>query len=224
VTVPGLLLSLAVLVSVASMALPATARLLAAPAGRRLGWIAQLATRRDQRRVIAALPDALRRLAAELGAGRTLERALRSTAAATAPPLGDALAAVSRDVSAGEAVDIALERALPPDDACALLAAAMALQRRLGGDLPRLCRELARTLDDRLRVESDVRSLTAQARFSAAAVPLLPPLGLVGLSALEPDGVGRLLTTPIGLVVLGLAGALNLAGAVAIRRLVRGIA
>ena len=161
---------------------------------------------------------------AELGAGRTLERALRSTAASVPPPLGPALAGASREVSAGEAIDVALERALPPDEASTLLAAAFGLQRRLGGDLPRLCRELARTLDDRLRVESDVRALTAQARFSAAVVPLLPPLGLAGLFAMQPAGVTRLLTSPLGLLVVAVAAALNLAGAFAIRRLVQGIA
>ncbi len=127
-------------------------------------------------------------------------------------------------MSAGEAIDVALERALPPDEASTLLAAAFGLQRRLGGDLARLCRELARTLEDRLRVESDVRALTAQARFSAAVVPLLPPLGLAGVFVMQPAGVSRLLTSPPGLLVVAVAAALNLAGAFAIRRLVQGIA
>lgn len=187
-------------------------------------WLSWFGERRERREAIAALPDALRRLSAELAAGRTLERALRSTAASIPPPLGPALARASREVSAGEAIDVALERALPPDEASTLLAAAFGLQRRLGGDLPRLCRELARTLEDRLRVESDVRALTAQARFSAAVVPLLPPLGLAGLFAMQPAGVSRLLTSPLGLLVVAVAAALNLAGALAIRRLVQGIA
>jgi tight adherence protein B len=187
-------------------------------------WRAWLVERRERRQAIDALPDALRRLAAELAAGRTLERALRSTAASMPPPLGPALAVASRDVSGGQAIDVALERALPPDEASTLLAAAFGLQRRLGGDLPRLCRELARTLDDRLRVEGDVRSLTAQARFSAAVVPLLPPVGLAGLLAVQPAGVTRLVTSTLGVLVVAVAAALNLAGAFAIRRLVQGIA
>jgi tight adherence protein B len=217
-----LFLLLALAVAVASAARPGPRLASARPGLARVSTRWKL--RRERRHAMAALPDALRRLAAELAAGRTVERALGSTATSIPPPLGPALAAAGRGVAAGQPVDAALRQALPPDESSALLAAAFGLQRRLGGDLPRLCRELARTLDDRLRVESDVRSLTAQARFSAAVVPLLPPFGLGALFALEPAGVGRLLTTPFGLLVVGLAAALNLAGALAIRRLVRGIA
>src|SRR5262249_2387020 len=133
------------------------------------------------------------------------------------------LAAASRDMSAGRAVDVALARALPRDGACTMLAAALHLQRRIGGDLPRLCRELARALDDRHRVESEVRAITAQARFSAAFLPPLPPVGLLGLAVVEPAGVERLFGTPLGLLVVGLAALLNVAGAMAVRRLVQGI-
>jgi tight adherence protein B len=186
-----------------------------------------LAGRREARRVralTAALPDALRRLAAELAAGRTLERALGSTGELAPEPLGAALRASERDLAAGRALDESLAARLPADPACRLLASALALQRRVGGDLPRLCRELARTLDERERVEADVRALTAQARFSAAVVPLLPPLGLLGMSLLDPVGVDRLLGTTLGRLLLLLAAILDAVSALLIRGLVRGIA
>jgi tight adherence protein B len=109
-------------------------------------------------------------------------------------------------------------------DATALLSAGLALHRRTGGDLPRLLRELARTLDERRRVEAEVGALTAQARFSARIVPLLPPVGLAGMALLDPASVGALVGTPLGLAVVGVAAMLDVAGAVAIRRLAAGIA
>jgi tight adherence protein B len=169
------------------------------------------------------LPDALRVLAAELGAGRTFEHALDSTAGRTSAPLGAALAQAARAHLRGRPLDDALSDALPSSDGVQLLAAAVGLQRRLGGDLPRLCRDLGHTLEERARVEADVRSMTAQARWSAMVVPLLPPLGLLGMLAVDPVGVRLLLTTAPGLVLVAAALLLDATGAVIIRRLAAAI-
>jgi tight adherence protein B len=177
------------------------------------------AGRRRSRLIDERLPDALRALAAELGAGRTLEHALTSTAERTPGALGEALSRAAGAHARGERLDDALVQALPTSSAVGLLAAGVALQRRLGGDLPRLCRELARTLEERARVEADVRAMTAQARWSARVVPLLPPLGLLAMLAVDPVGVRLLFTTAPGLALVAAALALDAAGAVIIRRL-----
>jgi tight adherence protein B len=181
------------------------------------GLEVRAADRRRARAVDQGLPDALRALAAELSAGRTLERALVSTAERTPGPLGSALAGAAGAHASGQRLDEA--QALPSSDAVRLLGAGVGLQRRLGGDLPRLCRELAHTLEERARVEADVRSMTAQARWSAMVVPLLPPLGLVAMLAVDPVGVRLLFSTPPGLALVAVALVLDAAGAVIIRRL-----
>jgi tight adherence protein B len=82
-----------------------------------------------------------------------------------------------------------------------------------------LLRSLASALDDRAQVEAELRALTAQARFSAVVVPLLPIAALALLALAEPRGVTLLLTTPIGWLVVGFAAALDLSGAIVVRRL-----
>ncbi len=155
--------------------------------------------RREDIAASAALPAVARRLAAEVGAGRTLVRALRAAAADAPAPLGPALAETGARLAAGGRAWPVLARALPGNGGCRLLAASLELQGRAGGDLPRLLRSLASALDDRAQVEAELRALTAQARFSAVVVPLLP-FGALGLLAVaEPRGVELLLTTPIGL-------------------------
>jgi tight adherence protein B len=221
--VAGLLLVFALALALASLAgvqLPA----LAARGWREHAPHVRLRRRRAAAATVGGLPDALRRLSAELSAGRTVERALASAGSLAGGPLGPALRGAAEDLACGRPLDEALERRLPPDPACELLAAGLALQRRVGGDLPRLCRELARTLDERSRVEADVRALTAQARFSAVAVPLLPPLGLLAMTVLDPVGVQRLVATPLGLMIVVSAATLDLVGALLIRGVVRGIA
>ena len=54
------------------------------------------------------------------------------------------------------------------------LVAACVLQRRAGGDLAGLLRESARAMEDQARLEDEVRSATAQARFTAILVVLMP--------------------------------------------------
>jgi tight adherence protein B len=177
------------------------------------------ARRRDELAAAEALPEIARRLASEVGAGRTLVRALRSAATDAPAPLATALAETGQRLATGGRPWQALEQAIPGHGGCRLLAASLELQSRVGGDLPRLLRALAGALDDRAQVEAELRALTAQARFSAIVVPLLP-LGALALLALaEPRGVHLLLTTPAGLVVVGVAAVLDTVGTIAIRRL-----
>ncbi len=191
------------------------------------GWVhartQRLLGMRERRRAdlaaAAALPGVARRLAAEVGAGRTLVRALRAAAVDAPSPLDSALAETSARLASGGHAWAVLDRAVPGNGGCRLLAASLELQGRAGGDLPRLLRTLASALDDRAQVEAELRALTAQARFSAIVVPLLP-LGALGILALaEPRGVRLLLTTEIGLIVIVVAAVLDLVGALLIRRL-----
>lgn len=183
-----------------------------------------LTVRRRRAALAAALPEAIRRLAAELTAGRSLERALASVGRATPAPLGPALEQAVREHAQGAPIEGALGAALPRDPASHALAAAVALHRRSGGDLPRLLRGLASSLDERARVEGEIRSLTAQARFSAVIVPLLPPVALLGLYLVDERGVQLLLTTPLGLMLVAAAAWLNVVGALVIARITRSIA
>src|SRR5690349_5544340 len=81
---------------------------------------AWLQRRRAAAAVVDALPDALRRLAAEVSAGRTVERALASTGALAPRPLGSLLEAAARDLGRGRALDDSLAARLPADPACTL--------------------------------------------------------------------------------------------------------
>ena len=205
---------------------PAVAALFAAAAlatpwiGDPIGRATSFRRRRRQDLAAAdALPAIARRLAAEVGAGRTLVRALRAAAIDAPPPLAAALAETGARLAAGGQAWTVLAHAVRGNGGCRLLAASLELQGRAGGDLPRLLRSLASALDDRAQVEAELRALTAQARFSAVVVPLLPIAALALLALAEPRGVSLLLTTPVGWLVVGFAAALDLIGAIAVRRL-----
>jgi tight adherence protein B len=175
---------------------------------------------RAERALERELPDALRRVGAELGAGRTADRAL-GAAASVGGVAGEAFALAGRRAAAGEDIAAALAAAL--GGRARFASAAISLQLHAGGDLPALLRSLARRLDERRGVNAEIRALTAQARLSARVVPLLPVVGLALAALLDAGAVRLLLTTGPGLAIVAVAGVLDLAGLLAIRAIARGI-
>jgi len=155
------------------------------------------------------LPDAL------ADAGRTVAPAGSSLA----DELGEVAAAVER----GWTVEDALERwrGRCDDPAVDLVVTACRLGHVHGGDLPGALDGAALMLSDRVDVEDEARALATQARSSAAVLVALPVVGAAGFALLDP-GVGRtLLGTPLGWACLVVGGALDAAGALALRHLVR---
>jgi tight adherence protein B len=175
---------------------------------------------RAERALERELPDALRRVASELGAGRTAGRALEAAGNADGPA-GQAFALAGRRAAGGEDIATALAAGLGPRARFA--AAAISLQLRAGGDLPALLRSLARRLDERSGVNAEIRALTAQARLSARVVPLLPVAGLAVAGLLDAGAVRLLLTTLPGLAIVAVSAVLDLVGLLAIRAIARGI-
>jgi tight adherence protein B len=184
------------------------------------GLLQRIRAARGERVLERELPDALRRVAAELGAGRTAERALAAVGAAGGTA-GEAFALAGRRAAAGEDIAAALAAAL--GQRARFAAAAISLQLRAGGDLPTLLRSLARRLEERRGVNAEIRALTAQARLSARVVPLLPVVGLALAALLDAGAVRLLLTTAPGLAIVAVGAALDLVGLLAIRAIARGI-
>ena len=152
---------------------------------------------------------------------------VRGAIAVAAPSLGGAagteLRRVASELALGARTDDALEamRGRVRSHGIDTIVAALLLQRASGGDLARLLRDCARSLDEEARVEADARAATAQARFTGLIVVLMP-LGGALLAELASPGfvaglAGSFLTAWLGGLALFLQGL----AAVLIRRLGR---
>jgi tight adherence protein B len=187
-------------------------RLLAA---RRARWRADLA--RGSAAAARALADAL-------AGGHAIRGALAAAAGggltgATGAELRDA----ARALELGERTEAVLERIRrrAADPRWDTIVAAILLQRDSGGDLARLLRAIAAAQEDAARVEADARSLTAQARFTAWLVTLLPA-GAAALAELAQPGYLRSLAgEPLTAVLVVLAVACQVAAGVIVRRIAR---
>lgn len=162
-------------------------------------------------------------LADALSGGHSLRGALLAAAPALDGPPGNELRRVAAELELGAATDEALEgmRERIRAPAIDVIVAGALMQRRAGGDLAQLLRDSARAFEDELRLVGEVRAATAQARFTGFVVALLP-LGGAGLAELvSPGFVARLASSPLTGVLLGMALAMQVAAAFAIRRLSR---
>jgi tight adherence protein B len=184
-----------------------------------------LAARRRRYRtaVDAGLPEMAVAIADALAGGCSLRSALGEAASGTGGAAGHELRRTAAELTAGASTDDALEamrrRARSPGmDA---LVAACLLQRRAGGDLARLLRDGARALEDQARLEDEVRSATAQARFTALIVVLLPLGGALLAELASPGWFAGLWSSFLTAWLVGIALALQALAAILMHRLGR---
>ena len=178
---------------------------------------------RYTRRLGDGTAAAAMRIADGLASGHTARAAIALAAAELHGPIARELARVAADVELGATTDAALgalrERA--GSRRVDLLVAAIRLQRRSGGNLAALLRDVAAALEDQSRLEAEARAETAQARFTSTVVLAMPVCLLALYELVSPGTVGRLTGSALGLWLVGLAVALQAIGAVLVRRLAR---
>jgi tight adherence protein B len=162
-------------------------------------------------------------IADAIGGGRSLRAALGDAAAGLDGAAGHELRRTRSELEAGAATDEALEamRLRVRSPRMDTLVAACVLQRRAGGDLAGLLRESARAMEDQARLEDEVRSATAQARFTAMLVVLMPVGGGLLAELASPGWFLGLWSSFLTAWLVGIALVLQVAAALLTRRLGR---
>ena len=182
------------------------------------------ARRASSRETRAALPALVDAIAAALGSGLSLPLAL----AEVAPTLPPGLAAPTHRAAAALVLGATIRDALRtyagtvPDEDIAPLAVVLAAFARSGGRVGGSLARVAALMRGRLALEDERSALTAQGRVSATVLVALAPLGSLFFALATPDYAATFLGEGIGL--LGVALALEVAGAVWLWRIVRATA
>jgi len=193
-----------------------------------------LRIRQGQRRAKFArqLADALMLLVSSLRSGYSFLKGMELVATEMDDPISKELKRTLREVHLGTTVDQALQnlsnRVNNTD--LEIIVGAFLVQRDVGGNLTELMEKVAETIRERLRIQGDIRVLTAQGRISGVIVAAIPFLifGLIMLInptyfaiMLEPPAfhVGPL-AVPLGVVLLIVAMILQLLGVLWIFRIV----
>ncbi len=187
------------------------------------GWAVAHRQRRYRLRVERDVPAIAAGIADAVAGGGSLRMALLGAGTATDGPTAVELARVGADLELGMPAREALAgltRRVPSDRVEALVVAILS-QERSGGDLAALLRRHAVAAAQRQRAEREARSATAQARLTGGMVVAMPLFMGLMVELISPGFVAGMLANPVAVVLLATAGALQLGGFLAIRRLGR---
>jgi tight adherence protein B len=179
--------------------------------------------RRYARELRTGAAGSARALADAVGAGHSIRGALTVAAEGIAGPAGHELRAAARAVGLGDPTATVLERLRrrAGDPAWDAIVAGILLQRDAGGDLAGLLRDQAAALEAADRIERDARTATAQARFTARLVLLLPAGAALLAELASPGLLAGLFAHPLSVWLVAMAAVLQATAILAVARLAR---
>jgi tight adherence protein B len=200
---------------------PLAAVMLAAAGPWAVARILRARRARYRRAVDGGAAELATAIADAISGGHSLRAALTEASRSVAGPAGHELRRAAGELAAGARTEQALEamrKRVRSERLDAVLAACL-LQRRVGGDLARLLRESARSMEDQSRLEGELRAATAQARFTGLLVVVLPLGGAVLAELASPGWLAGLWSSFLTAWLVGIAIALQVVAAVLIRRI-----
>ena len=166
------------------------------------------------------LSDMLSLMVNGLRAGFSTLQSMEAVAKEMPTPISDEFRRVVQEVSLGVSSDKALDnlvRRIPSDD-LDLVVTAMKVQREVGGNLAEILDTISHTIRERVRIKGEIRTLTAQMKYSARILALLP-IGLtLAIYLINRDYITILTTQesntpfPCGILALVLALILVIVG------------
>ena len=169
------------------------------------------------------LGNVLMQLSGSMRSGYGLLQAVDFVGHEMPPPVGPEFAQVVRDVKLGRSIMAALddlaERVGSQD--LSLIVLAIRIHHETGGNLAEILETVAETIRERVRIKGELRTLTAQQRYSGYVLAALPILMFFVLMLINPQYESNLfkpgptLCIPIG------AGFSMIIGFIAIRQIVQ---
>lgn len=167
------------------------------------------------------IPDALRSLGVCFKAGLSLMQTLRQTGSELKGPLGALFLASSRLLETGgtvtEALSVFQGRTGTPE--LAFVAVALNVQHQAGGSIAHVLDAARESVEGEIELARSLRVQTAQAKLSARIVTLMP-FALVALfSLMSPGFLAPFFESVPGMLLLGVALAMQIAGVVLVRRM-----
>ncbi|TSI02279.1 type II secretion system F family protein [Lysinibacillus sp. BW-2-10] len=174
-------------------------------------------------RCVNQLAEALGIMANSLRAGFSFMQAMQLIGKEMPDPLGPEFERTVQDVSYGVPLEKAFENLVDrlPDKTLEMVLSALLIQRKSGGNLAELLETMQETVQGRVRIKEEIKTLTAEGRISGVIITLLPiALGFY-FYLVNPDYFTILLEEPLGWLLLGFGSFFLLVGWLVIRMIIR---
>lgn len=150
------------------------------------------------------MPEAMELLARSLRAGHTLPSAIDLMSQEIGHPLGSEMRIVYEEQRLGLGLPVALrrlaERVASPD--LRYFVTAVLIQNETGGNLAEIMENIGYIIRERLKLAGKVRGLTAEGRFSAIILGLLPLVIFMLMTFINYNYIMTLWREPLGYKLL----------------------
>jgi tight adherence protein B len=175
-----------------------------------------------RRSLESQIPDALTLIASSMRSGYSFLRAMKLVVDELPAPMSEEFGRVLGEVELGVSTQTALERMVTRVRSrdLELVIIAITIQMQVGGNLAEILDTIAETIRERIRIQGEIKSLTAEGKLSGIILFLLP-LGLaLMLQMRDPKYFKALLEAPQGPMIIGGAIVLQLLGGFVIKKMV----
>ncbi len=173
-------------------------------------------------RISQQLPEALDLMARSLRAGHGLNDSIRMCAEELQMPIAVEFARVYEEHNLGRDFRDALQNLIkrnPRNFDLRIFVSSVLLQRETGGNMIEILQNISKTIRDRFIFQGKVKSLTAEARFSAYILGGLPFVVILAISVINPTYLVPMIEDPLGHIFIAITVILFSTGVLVMRKI-----
>jgi len=185
-------------------------------------FMERIRIKRRSRLFEGQLIDGLSLLSGSLRSGANLFQSIEFLVHESPAPISDEFGIVLKSNKLGVSLAKSLEEAgvRIKSDEFDMVITAIVVTQETGGNLAEVLEHLSKTMAERNRLKGRMNSLTAQGRMSGIVVGSLPVLLSIALFFIDPQLIYPMFHTVPGLLLAGLAAAMELTGMFLIRKII----
>jgi tight adherence protein B len=185
-------------------------------------WFLGYLRKRRQNIFLNDFADAIDVMVRALKAGLPVSESMKIIASESGPPVGPEFLEVVEGQRIGITIDQGIERMVErmPLSEVNFLAIVMTIQSKTGGNLSEALTNLSRVLRDRKKMKQKIRSISQEAKSSAAIIGSLPFVIMGALTMLNPNYMSPLFETSMGNVLVVASGTWMTIGVLVMRKMI----
>ncbi len=168
------------------------------------------------------LSDALNILCNALRVGQSVQTAMKNVAEEMEEPISREFMRVYRETQYGMSLEASLngmvQRTRNPD--LELMCSAILIQRQIGGNLAQILQNISDTINQRIQMRGEVKTLTSAGRMSGYIIGALPLFILLILMFINPSYIEMFFETQSGRIMLGISVVLEAIGFIFVNKIV----
>ncbi len=167
-------------------------------------WALNFLRKRRQQIFLNDFADAVDVMVRGLKAGLPINDALKVIASETGAPVGPEFSEVVEGQRVGITIDQGIERMFEriPLAEVNFLSIVLSIQAKTGGNLAEALSNLSKVLRDRKKMKAKIKSVSQEAKASAAIIGSLPFVIMGAMTVLNPEYLNPLFDTSIGHIML----------------------